>query len=405
MMYDYFYGKEGEQYAFYRIPKALFTMDCFANMTTDAKILYGLLLDRVSLSVENSWMDADGKVYIIFTLEEVMKALNCADKKATKLLRELYEYGLLERKRQGMGKPSIIYVKNFYSDSLKERFKNRKNDDSRVVQTTIHESSKVRGINTDISDIKDPNGKKYGKIVRSYHIYTRVVDNNTPIDRQADINDVEFLWRKRFGIELPIMERLHILLSETDKWVFDWGNKKYCYHSDYPEFQIIQSEDMKQGWVPAAAFYIHPVFHLARLNITYHNTIIYETALWAFDQFRKFLPEAQNSTIAQQMNFWYSYYLLDSIEGKLLKIFTHGTYDISSREPNYNQLLIFENADKKKDFDKFIATHFNDHSDDNIKLRYQYQIKEDSNSNLGGLIHSSFQVAKIAWLYEDWKKQ
>lgn len=152
MMYDYFYGKEGEQYAFYRIPKALFTMDCFANMTTDAKILYGLLLDRVSLSVENSWMDADGKVYIIFTLEEVMKALNCADKKATKLLRELYEYGLLERKRQGMGKPSIIYVKNFYSDSLKERFKNRKNDDSRVVQTTIHDSSKVRGINTDINN-------------------------------------------------------------------------------------------------------------------------------------------------------------------------------------------------------------------------------------------------------------
>ena len=84
-MYDYFYGKEGEQYSFYRIPKALFTRECFEKMTTDAKILYGLLLDRVSLSAENGWMDADGKVYIIYTLEEVMKSLNCADKKATAL--------------------------------------------------------------------------------------------------------------------------------------------------------------------------------------------------------------------------------------------------------------------------------------------------------------------------------
>ena len=151
-MYDYFYGKEGEQYSFYRIPKALFTRECFEKMTTDAKILYGLLLDRVSLSAENGWMDADGKVYIIYTLEEVMKSLNCADKKATKLLRELYEYGLLERKRQGMGKPSIIYVKNFYSESLKERFKNRGNSDSEVVKSTIHDSSKVRGINTDMND-------------------------------------------------------------------------------------------------------------------------------------------------------------------------------------------------------------------------------------------------------------
>lgn len=71
MMYDYFYGKEGEQYSFYRIPKALFTTECFKNMTTDAKILYGLLLDRVSLSVENGWMDAEG----INTIKKERKSL------------------------------------------------------------------------------------------------------------------------------------------------------------------------------------------------------------------------------------------------------------------------------------------------------------------------------------------
>lgn len=254
-------------------------------------------------------------------------------------------------------------------------------------------------------DVKNANGEKYGKIVKPYHIYTRVVDNNTAIDKQADINDVEFLWRKRFGIELPIMERLHILLSETDKWIFDWGNKKYCYHANYPEFQIIQADDVKQGWYPAAAFYSHPVMHFARLNIIYHSTVIYETELWIFDQFRKYLPKAKNYSIEQHADFWYTYYTLDSIEGKLLQIFTHGNCDISSREPNYNQLLIFENDADKQNFDAYLLNHFNDHSDDEVTTKYQYRIQEDNDTNLGGLIYSAFQVAKIAWLYEDWLQQ
>ena len=251
-------------------------------------------------------------------------------------------------------------------------------------------------------DVKNADGKKYGKIVKPYHIYTRVVDNNTAIDKQADINDVEFLWRKRFGIELPIMERLHILLSETDKWIFDWGNKKYCYHTDYPEFQIIQVDDVEQGWYPAAAFYAHPVMHFARLNITYHSTVIYETELWVFDQLRKYLPKAENYSIEQHANFWYTYYTLNSIEGRLLHIFTHGNCDISSREPNYNQLLIFENDADKQNFDAYLLNHFNDHSDDEVTTKYQHQIQEDNDTNLGKLIYSVFQVAKIAWLYEDW---
>lgn len=251
--------------------------------------------------------------------------------------------------------------------------------------------------------IKNQNGKLYGKIVRAYHIYTRVVDNNTAIDKQADFNDIEFLWRKRFGIDLSIMERFNRLLDDTDKWVFDWGNKKYCYHIDFPEFQIVQMEDMQQGWVPAAAFYAHPVMYLARLNVMYHNTTIYESVLWSFDEFRKYLPEARNSGVKNKMDFWYSYYLLDSIEGKMLKIFTHRSCDISSRESNYHQILIFENEDQKKEFDMYVFEHFDDHSEEEINDKYKYQIQEDKKENLGGLKFSAYQVAKIAWLYEDWR--
>lgn len=114
MQYEYFYGVQAEQFSFYRIPKALFTEPNFRELSTDAKVLYGILLDRMSLSLKNQWLDAQNKVYIIFTVEEIMDALNCANQKATRLMVELEKQaGLIERKRQGLGRPNLIYVKNF----------------------------------------------------------------------------------------------------------------------------------------------------------------------------------------------------------------------------------------------------------------------------------------------------
>ena len=109
MTLDYFYGQAGELFSFYRIPKALFQESRFQNLSTDAKTLYGILLDRMSLSAKNGWLDEQGRVFIIFTIEDVKRALCCADNKATKLLRELEEFGLIERKRRGLGKPSLVY--------------------------------------------------------------------------------------------------------------------------------------------------------------------------------------------------------------------------------------------------------------------------------------------------------
>ena len=114
MQYEYFYGAQAEQFSFYRIPKALFTEPNFRELSTDAKVLYGILLDRMSLSLKNQWIDAQNKVYIIFTVDEIMDALNCANQKATRLMVELEKRaGLIERKRQGLGRPNLIYVKNF----------------------------------------------------------------------------------------------------------------------------------------------------------------------------------------------------------------------------------------------------------------------------------------------------
>ena len=113
MAFDYFYGAQSQQFAFYRIPKVLFTDNRFQNISTEGKVLYGLLLDRVSLSMENGWIDDEGRVYIIFTLTTIRQAMNCAEKSAIKYLTELEEFGLIERIRQVFGKPALIYVKNF----------------------------------------------------------------------------------------------------------------------------------------------------------------------------------------------------------------------------------------------------------------------------------------------------
>ena len=112
---DYYYGNEAEQYSFYRIPKALLTDPRYKGVSIEAKVLYGLLLDRMGLSVKNGWMDSNQRVYIYFTQEDAMALMSCGKDKATKLFRELDKdgIGLIERKKQGQGRPTRIYVKNF----------------------------------------------------------------------------------------------------------------------------------------------------------------------------------------------------------------------------------------------------------------------------------------------------
>ena len=88
-MFDYFYGAQAEQFSFYRVPKVLFTREQFKQLSAEAKILYGIMLDKLDLSVKNKWGDEKGRVYIIYTIEQIMEDMNCADQKATKLLDEL----------------------------------------------------------------------------------------------------------------------------------------------------------------------------------------------------------------------------------------------------------------------------------------------------------------------------
>lgn len=154
MDYDYFYEEQSEQFAFYRIPKVLFTDERFRGISTPAKVLYGLLLDRVSLSAKNNWVDEQGRVYIYYTLESIQADLLCANEKATKLLKELERYGLIERQVQGLCKPNRIYVKNFIR-SRKTGLRDHENRESEVTESVSLDSRKSNGNNTDITNTEN----------------------------------------------------------------------------------------------------------------------------------------------------------------------------------------------------------------------------------------------------------
>ena len=110
---DYFYRQEADLFVFYRIPKVLITDKRFKHMCCEAKLLYGLLLDKMSLSCKNGWHDEQGRTFIYYSINSIMEDLGCAHSKAEKLLSELEQFDLLRRKRQGLGKPSVLYPLKF----------------------------------------------------------------------------------------------------------------------------------------------------------------------------------------------------------------------------------------------------------------------------------------------------
>lgn len=113
LKFDYYYGVQSEQFSFYRIPRLLIKDQHFKGLSSDAKLLYGLMLDRMALSMKNHWLDNENRAYIIYSISNVMEDINCSKPTCVKIMKELDSFGLIERKRKGLGKPDIIYVKNF----------------------------------------------------------------------------------------------------------------------------------------------------------------------------------------------------------------------------------------------------------------------------------------------------
>ncbi|WP_330603887.1 DUF6017 domain-containing protein [Oribacterium sp. oral taxon 102] len=152
-MLDYIYDMEAEQYSFIRVPKILLQHETYQRISSEAKLLYSLLLDRVGISLRSGWKDKQDRVYIIYPIAEIMEEMNCGKNKAVQLLDELEQKaGLIERKRQGLGKPNLIYVKSFYrtvDNSGERHFLKFENKTSGSPKTKPPEVSESNSINND----------------------------------------------------------------------------------------------------------------------------------------------------------------------------------------------------------------------------------------------------------------
>jgi len=139
--FEYYHNNDGDQFRYIQLPTILLEHEYFSGLSLESIVLYSMMLNRISLSFRNGWIDENSRVYIYFTLDEVMKKLRCKTDKAVRIMAELDAVkgiGLIERKRQGLGKPTIIYVKNFMSI-----FKNQELENMEV-QTSEKSNSGTR---------------------------------------------------------------------------------------------------------------------------------------------------------------------------------------------------------------------------------------------------------------------
>lgn len=167
LKFDYYYGDEAEQFSFYRVPRLIIKDDRFKSLSNDAKLLYGLMLDNLSLSKRNGWLDEENRVYIHYTIEAIQDDLNCSCGKAVSMVKELINFGLIEKKRMGQGKADIIYVKNFVLDGSVQNYNSENTEKENSIkkssttensynQNSINKNSKMQNSKNQNSKIEKP---------------------------------------------------------------------------------------------------------------------------------------------------------------------------------------------------------------------------------------------------------
>jgi len=255
--FDYYYGIEAEQFSFYRIPRLLIKDARFKELSSDAKLLYGLMLDRLALSIKNGWFDKENRAYIHYTLDNIMEDLGCAREKCAKVIAELDSkkgIGLIEKKRQGLGKPDIIYVKNFatldtgkepdrgaespsdadgFAEVRKSNFKRFDNQTSRSSEIELQEIGKSnfqkfgnqtsRNSETELAEVREPN-PNYNNTNYTDLSYTNPINQSDKREKEAEPG-------KPDNDRIDVMDDVNAYMEIIKE------NIEYEHHMKYGEWQ------------------------------------------------------------------------------------------------------------------------------------------------------------------------
>ena len=262
--FDYFYGQEADMLSFYRIPKLLFTNDFFKVLSTDAKVLYGLMLDRMSLSIKNKWFDEENRAFIYFSVEDTMEMLNCKKNKAIDTIKELDQekgLGLIEKKRQGQGKPSVIYVKTFMTET-EESVQKLEKQTSEITEIPEDNNSEVGNTNflkfekpTSRSPKNQPlevgkrdsnNTKKNNTEINNTNLITSP-GADTGIDEYTAYSEIikeNLEWKflcERYPYDRELLDGIYDLILET---VLCKNGTVFIARNEYP-VQLVKSKFLK----------------------------------------------------------------------------------------------------------------------------------------------------------------
>lgn len=215
---SYFTIQDAEQFTFFRIPKVLFTGERYKDMTTDARVLYGILLDRVSLSVKNNWVDKEGRVFIIFTREEAQELLGYSKPKIVNLFKELHKVQLIEETKQGLSKPNLIYVKKFITETNVQTQLNQqklKKLTSRSKKNELQEVKKSYAINTNINNTYKNDIDNSVSQSREEKPKKEKQPIRTTTDRQTEFENIKLYFKDKLYLDdLKISHKFDTKLIE-----------------------------------------------------------------------------------------------------------------------------------------------------------------------------------------------
>ena len=213
MAFEYYYGKQADQYSFIKVPKLLVHDKAFIGLSVDAKMLYGLLLDRMSLSMKNGWLDEENRVYIIYQIKDIMSDMNMARATAVKYLQELVDFGLVEKKKRGLGLPNILYVKSFLVE--KESTEQEKTLGGRYTNTpeTPKNTQKFNNYTSgssenEIQEVQelDPNNTN---INNTKNINTNILSYPLTEGEEPDMTGADnWTYKKGLSITMPKADRM-----------------------------------------------------------------------------------------------------------------------------------------------------------------------------------------------------
>lgn len=247
LKFDYYYGAEAEQFSFYRVPRLLIKDERFKGLSSDAKLLYGLMLDRMALSMKNGWFNEENRAYIHYTVENIMEDLGCAKATCVKVIAELDSkkvIGLIEKKRQGLGRPDIIYVKNFVA----------------IEQTEQAKIEEEKPANTDVStEVQKLNFKKYNsQTSRSSEFELQEV-------QKADFQKSNSRTSRGSEIELPEVQGLNGNYNNNNYTDMSYTNP-INLSVQGQNMRVAQADDTMDGMEEVSAY-----IELIKQNIEYEH--------------------------------------------------------------------------------------------------------------------------------------